>query len=148
VSTPRWGHKPRPVADKYAYWGAPPPAPSERAVYWVRRWREGSWKPNGRLLQECVDCRAGMLGIWLWEARFVLHPIDMVTDGSRTAAEQVAESVRWSDEPPGPYWSLLEAATGPAAGAVSVVVADLAEAMRQAVREPLTARDMLMGRRR
>lgn len=144
MTTPRWGHKPAPVADRYAYWSDAPSAPSGRAVYWIRRWREGSWRPNRRLLQECYDCRAGMLGIWIWESRFVLHSLDSAAD--RPLAEVAAVAAEWSHDLPGPYWSELEARSR-TEDAADDLVAALAEAMRGAVRPP-AARGVLAGRRR
>jgi hypothetical protein len=107
MTTPRWGHKPPPVPDRYTHWSNAPAEPSERMAYWVRRWRAGEWEPNRRLLQECPDCRAGMLGVWMWEARFVLHPLTELRDG-RPPQEIASWVADWSDELPGPYWTLLE----------------------------------------
>lgn len=145
MTAPPWGHKPAPVADRETYWSDAPPTPSDRAVYWIRRLREGSWRPNRRLLRECYDCRAGMLGIWIWEARFVLHSLDSATD--RPVDEVAAVAAEWSHDLPGPYWQQLEARTRPEDGADDLVAA-LAEAMQAAVRPPATARDVLAGWRR
>ncbi|MFC1410484.1 hypothetical protein ACEZCY_14590 [Streptacidiphilus sp. N1-12] len=107
MTTPRWGHKPPPVQRADEYWGRTPPAPSERMAYWVRRWRSGEWEPNRWLLRECSDCRAGMLGVWIWEARFALAPLVQIRAGV-PADEAAALAARYSDTGPGPYWALLE----------------------------------------
>lgn len=75
MTTPPWGHKPPPVDDIEAYWNNPPPALSERCEYWLRRYREGSWKPNKHLARECYDCRAGKLGVYIWESVNVFAPL-------------------------------------------------------------------------
>lgn len=79
-------------------------------AYWVRRWRMGEWEPNRWLLRECADCRSGMLGVWLWEARFVLHPLTQLRDG--LPVEKITAPVaQFSDALPGAYWTLLEERT-------------------------------------
>ncbi|MBD0743578.1 hypothetical protein [Streptomyces sp. CBMA152] len=140
MTTPRWGHKPAPVADRYAYWSDAPPAPSDRAVYWIRRWREGTWRPNRWLLRECYDCRSSMLGIWIWESRFVLHSLDSASD--KPVSEVAAVAVEWSNDPLGPYWRELEMRTRPEDGGDDLI-ATLAGAMQAAVPPPAEARHPL-----
>jgi hypothetical protein len=41
----------------------------------VRRYREGSWKPNKWLTREGNYTRAGILGVWIWEVRHVIEPL-------------------------------------------------------------------------
>lgn len=142
MTTPRWGHKPAPVADRYAYWSDAPPAPSERAVYWIRRWREGSWRPNRWVWRDGYDSRASRLGIWIWESRFVLAPLDSASD--KPVDEVAAVVARWSVDLPGPYWRELEARTRPQGGGEDLVVA-LAEAMQAAARHAAAGRNTLMG---
>ena len=74
MTAPPWGHKPPPVTDRYQYWTAPPPALSARVEYWLKRLADGTWKPNKRFNRECGDCRAGWLGIYLWEYQHIIEP--------------------------------------------------------------------------
>jgi hypothetical protein len=60
--------KPPPVDDIEQYWTEAPPEPSARCVYWVRRYREGSWRPNKWVRREGYYSRAAMLGVFIWEA--------------------------------------------------------------------------------
>lgn len=129
MTAPAWGHKPDPVADKYAYWSAAPPEPSPRCTYWVRRWRDATWKPNRWLRRECAECRAGMLGIWIWEARFVIHPLEQVAVNGHPAADVARWAGAWTETAPGPYWQLLEQTTRPGGTPVHDHVADLANAL-------------------
>lgn len=75
MTTPPWGHKPPAVDDVQRYWGDPPPQPSERCLYWLRRYREGSWKPNKHLAVQGYDGRACCLGVYIWEAVNVFYPL-------------------------------------------------------------------------
>jgi hypothetical protein len=75
MSAPPWGHKPPPMDDSYLYWVEQPPEPSARCEYWLRRYREGTWKPNKWLTRECNQCRAGWLGVYVWEAVHVFDPL-------------------------------------------------------------------------
>lgn len=75
MTTPPWGHKPPPVADVERYWNEQPPEPSERCEYWLRRSREGTWKPNKHLAVQGYYGRATWLGVYIWEAIHVFHPL-------------------------------------------------------------------------
>lgn len=88
MTTPPWGHKPPPVPDSETYWTQPPPAPSERCTYWMRRLAEGSWHPNKYLMRECSQCAAQMTGVWIWEWVHILGPA--CYKDVRARAEQVA----------------------------------------------------------
>lgn len=119
-------------------------------TYWVRRWRMLEWEPNRWLLRECAGCRSRILGVWVWEARFVLHPLTELRAGvpDEDIAAWVAE---FSDVLPGPYWRLLDERSRPGhwePDDPGDLLTCLAGAMQQAVRRPLTARDVLTGRRR
>lgn len=85
MTTPPWGHKPPPVADVYTYWLDPPPKPSARADYWVRRFNDRTWRPNKYVLRECDQCRAGMLGIYVWEAQHTMAPLFAQYEAERAA---------------------------------------------------------------
>lgn len=73
MTAPPWGTKPAPVADPYRYWLDQPPVQSDRCGYWVARYQAGTWHPNKWLRRECSECRAKMLGIYIWEARHVIE---------------------------------------------------------------------------
>ena len=88
MTTPPWGHKPPAVDDRYRYWLESPSEPSARCMYWVRRLREGSWRPNKYLLRECYDCRASKLGVYIWEANHVLAPLFNQLREQRLAEER------------------------------------------------------------
>jgi hypothetical protein len=75
MTTPPWGHKPPPVDDIQRYWGDPPPEPSERCVYWLRRYREGSWRPNKHLSVQGYYGTASWLGVYIWEAINIFYPV-------------------------------------------------------------------------
>lgn len=85
MTAPPWGHKPPPVDDPEDYWTSPPPELSPRCQYWVRRYREGTWHPNRRLRVECGNCQAGILGVYVWEAREVIAEL-IVDDHQRQLA--------------------------------------------------------------
>lgn len=65
--------KPRPVADRYAYWGGPPLERSEACAYWLRQ-IEAGWRPNRRWSCESYDTSAGLYGVYIWEFLHVLQP--------------------------------------------------------------------------
>lgn len=73
MTAPPWGHKP-PAVDRYAYWRDPPPEPSPRLTYWMRRLTEGSWHPNKYLRREGYDTAAEITGVYIWEWWNVLGP--------------------------------------------------------------------------
>jgi hypothetical protein len=87
-----------------------------------------------------------MLGIWLWEARFVLFPLEQVLVDDRPVAEAAELAMEWSNQPLGPYWALLEERSRPD-GVTGDQVAVLAAAMQAARRRPVSALDRLRGRR-
>lgn len=74
MTAPPWGHKPLPVADRYDYWADPPPTLSPRVEYWLRRLADGTWTPNKYFNRACYDCRAGWLGVYLWEYLHIIWP--------------------------------------------------------------------------
>jgi hypothetical protein len=63
------------VDDVMRYWGDPPPEPSARCLYWQRRFREGTWKPNKYLARQGYHSSAIRLGIFIWEWRYVMAPL-------------------------------------------------------------------------
>ncbi|HEY2085482.1 MAG TPA: hypothetical protein VGH54_05535 [Mycobacterium sp.] len=73
MSEPPWGHKP-PAVDRDAYRDAPPPAPSPRLTYWLRRLDEGSWRPN-KYFGRGYEGDAEWCGVYVWEWLHVLSPI-------------------------------------------------------------------------
>lgn len=75
MTTPPWGHKPPPVECVEDHWLTPPPEPSQRCRYWVRRLQEGSWTPNKWLTRQGYYGAASHLGVWIWEERYVLSPL-------------------------------------------------------------------------
>lgn len=75
MTAPPWGLKPEPVSDPYQYWLKQPPAQSVRCTYWLARYQASTWRPNKWLRRECSECRAKMLGIYIWEATHVLGPL-------------------------------------------------------------------------
>lgn len=129
MSAPPWGHKPTAVPDRYDYWSGAPPEPSARCVYWVRRWREVTWRPNRWLRRECAECKAGMLGIWMWEARFVMLPLERVIIDGQPLNDVARWAGEWTETAPGPHWRRLEEASRPGRAPVRDQVADLADAM-------------------
>ena len=129
MTTPPWGHKPPRVDNEEQFWMDAPPGPSERAVYWVRRWREGSWKPNRWLLRECGDCRAGMLGAWLWEGKYVFGPLFQVICDDVPVGQAAIWCGDWVREAPGPYWRVLDERSRPDGQPLQDQVAAPAEAM-------------------
>ena len=72
MTAPPWGHKPPAVES--AYWTDPPPTLSPRVEYWLKRYSDGAWKPNRRFNRECGYCRAGMLGVHVWEYWHIIGP--------------------------------------------------------------------------
>ena len=52
--------------DRYLYWSDPPPARSERCVYWLDRIAEG-WLPNRRIRNMGYDEAAEWYGVYIWE---------------------------------------------------------------------------------
>lgn len=67
MTAPPWGHKPLAVDDVDRYWTEPPPEPSARCEYWLRRYREGSWRPNRWVLRQGHGGAAVQLGVYIWE---------------------------------------------------------------------------------
>ena len=63
--------KPPAVADHYAYWGSPPPVPSERCAWWMRQIERG-WRPNKYLRSEGFDTAAETYGVYVFEYLFVI----------------------------------------------------------------------------
>lgn len=76
MTTPPWGHKPPRVPDIERYWSNPPPEPSDRCAYWVRRYNEGSWIPNKHQRRCGYYSAAERLGIYLWEYLNVIRPLE------------------------------------------------------------------------
>lgn len=76
MTTPPWGHKPLPVDAPERYWGYPPPVPSERCEYWLRRYEEGSWAPNKHLRRHTYYGATTWLGIYIWEYWHVFRPLE------------------------------------------------------------------------
>ncbi|HEY3631926.1 MAG TPA: hypothetical protein VGL21_13540 [Jatrophihabitantaceae bacterium] len=74
MTAPPWGHKPPRVADIYDYWLSPPPEPSPRLTYWLRRLDEGSWCATHRQAAEGMELMADWLGVYLWEWSNVIYP--------------------------------------------------------------------------
>jgi hypothetical protein len=85
-----------------------------------------------------------MLGIWLWESRFVLHPLSQLLD-DRPVEEIAERTADWSSDMPGPYWSMLEQRSR-SGGVTGDQVALLAAAMGAVVPRPVSALDRLRGR--
>lgn len=75
MTTPPWGHKPAPVDDVERYWIDPPPGMSERCAYWLRRYHEGTWRPNKYLADESYYGRAAKLGVYIWESVHLFAPL-------------------------------------------------------------------------
>lgn len=75
MTGPPWGHKPLPVGNVMLYWLDQPPEPSDRCLYWRRRYSEGSWSPNRWLARQDNHGRALWLGVYIWEAVHVLGPL-------------------------------------------------------------------------
>lgn len=75
MTAPPWGHKPPRVDDVQRFWADRPPVLSERCRYWVRRYREGSWRPNKYVRMESYYTRAEVLGIYIWENIHVIAPL-------------------------------------------------------------------------
>lgn len=75
MTAPPWGTKPAPVVDPYAHWLDQPPVQSARCTYWLTRYTAGNWHPNKWLRRECSECRAKMLGIYIWEAQHIIEPL-------------------------------------------------------------------------
>lgn len=111
MTTPPWGHKPPPAGDVELYWQNCPPEPSERCVYWVRRLREGSWKPNRYLTQWGYYYRAGMLGVFIWESSNVIMPLAsmMIHD---TPSHYAIQAYNRPDQT-SLYWRALSSRTRP-----------------------------------
>jgi hypothetical protein len=74
VTAPPWGHKPDAVDNCETYWSTPPPTLSPRVGYWLKRLTDGTWRPNRRFNRECGQCRAGLLGVYIWEYQHVIAP--------------------------------------------------------------------------
>lgn len=74
MTAPPWGHKPHAV-DPWTFWDGPPPSPSPRLAYWLRRLDEDSWHPNKYFCRESYDTRARWLGVYLWEYLHVISPV-------------------------------------------------------------------------
>jgi hypothetical protein len=72
VTAPPWGHKPPSVDDPEDYWTSPPPEPSPRCQYWVRRYREGTWRPNKWVRIQGYYGTALKLGVYIWEGNNVI----------------------------------------------------------------------------
>ena len=75
MPAPPWGHKPPAVDNPERYWIDPPPVMSERCAYWLRRYREGTWRPNKYLAAEGYHSRAEKLGVYIWESVHVFAPL-------------------------------------------------------------------------
>ncbi|MDQ0791990.1 hypothetical protein [Streptomyces sp. B1I3] len=75
MTAPPWGHKPPPVDDSEQYWNSPPPEPSARCHYWLRRHRERTWTPNRHIRREGYHAAAEQLGIWIWEYLNLIRPL-------------------------------------------------------------------------
>jgi hypothetical protein len=93
-----------------------------------------------------------MLGVWLWESRFVVFPLELLRDGMPAVdiADMVAE---WSDGLPGPYWTQLEERSrwghrDPDESWRDDLLGGLADEMERAVRRSATAGQLQAGRRR
>lgn len=129
MTAPPWGHKPPPVSDRRAYWSSAPAEPSARCAYWVRRWREATWRSNRWLRRECADCQAAMLGVWEWEARFVMLPLECVVIDGESPEDVARWCGAWTETAPGPYWRLLEERSRPGRAPVRDQVAELADLM-------------------
>lgn len=74
MTAPPWGHKPPAVDDSYRYWSSPPPEPSPRVAYWLRRMDEGSWHLTAQLGGNGRDFMAEWLGVYMWEWLEVIWP--------------------------------------------------------------------------
>ena len=94
---------PPPVDDRYRYWGEPPPEPSARLWYWLRRLSEQThdWREVVNLLSDSnnYDDNAEKFGVYLWEWHHVLyHVTDSLIEGGRLREQPmhpaVAEAMR------------------------------------------------------
>lgn len=74
MTAPPWGHKPPAVSDSTQYWLQPPPHRSLRCQYWLNRLNSGTWRPNRFVLDECFECAARRIGVWVWEYSHVIYP--------------------------------------------------------------------------
>ncbi|MEU1434043.1 hypothetical protein ABZ438_08080 [Streptomyces sp. NPDC005786] len=94
MTAPPWGHKPPAVTDPEQHWNTPPPAPSARCQYWIRRHRDGTWHPNRLIRREGYHSAAEHLGIWIWEYLNLIRPLfdedDPLTREPELLDEQVA----------------------------------------------------------
>lgn len=90
MSAPTWGHKPPAVDDVTAFWNEPPPVISPRCAYWLRRYDAGTWRPNRYIRREGYHTGAEQLGVWIWEYRYLVHPLFDVEDEADVTCENAA----------------------------------------------------------
>lgn len=74
MTEPPWGHKQPAVPNINTYRETPPPTPSPRLPYWLRRLDEGSWHRN-KYLTKGYEGNTGWFGIYIWEYLYVLSPL-------------------------------------------------------------------------
>jgi hypothetical protein len=71
------------ITDVELYWNEPPPTLSNRCVYWIVRYLEGGFRPNRRIRAFGYYEAAEWYGIYIWEYRYVISPLERVSHASK-----------------------------------------------------------------